>query len=73
MLALHCRSSSKKEKINLNEILILYMVHGANLYSWADNGYMKEPKLVNQDVNGNVLPASNYKYFTDRALLYMET
>lgn len=49
------------------------MVHGANLYSWADNGYMKEPKLVNQDVNGNVLPASNYKYFTDRALLYMET
>jgi len=38
MLAFHCRSSSKKEKINLNEILICYMLHGTNLYMWADDG-----------------------------------
>jgi len=38
MLAFHARGSSAKEKINLNEILIMYMMHGGNLYCWADNG-----------------------------------
>ena len=33
----HVRGSSKKEKINLNEILIFYMLHGTNLWSWSDN------------------------------------
>jgi hypothetical protein len=34
----HVRGSSKKEKINLNEILIFYMLHGTDLWSWSDNG-----------------------------------
>ena len=33
----HVRGSSKKEKINLNEILIFYMLHGTDLWSWSDN------------------------------------
>ena len=37
MTKFHVRSSSKKEKINMNEILICYMLHGTNLFAWSDN------------------------------------
>ena len=51
-LGFHCRGSSRKEKINLKEILITYMLHGTNLYMWADNGQQSEPELINQDQFG---------------------
>lgn len=35
LLAFHARSSSAKDKINLNKILIIYMMHGTTLYSKA--------------------------------------
>ena len=37
MLGFHVRGSSIKEKINLNEILIFYMMHGKNLWYFAQN------------------------------------
>jgi len=37
MTGFHVRGSSIKEKINLNEITICYMLHGENLWMWADN------------------------------------
>lgn len=33
MVAFHARSSSVKEKINLNKSLIFYMMHGTTLWS----------------------------------------
>ena len=33
MVAFHARSSSVKEKINLNKSLIFYMLHGTTLWS----------------------------------------
>ena len=67
MLGLHVRGSSSKEKINLNEILICYMLHGTNLWMWADNGQCLEPKKIND------APASNLYYLSDREFFYMET
>ena len=31
----HCRGSSHKEKINLNQLLVCYMLHGDDLYCWV--------------------------------------
>ena len=67
MLGFHVRGSSSKEKINLNEILICYMLHGTNLWMWADNGQCLEPKKIND------APASNLYYLSDREFFYMET
>jgi hypothetical protein len=32
----HVRASSKKEKINLNKKLMMFIVHGSKLYYWVD-------------------------------------
>lgn len=32
----HVRASSKKEKINLNKKLMVFMIHGNTLYYWVD-------------------------------------
>lgn len=37
----HVRGSSKKEKINLNKVLICYMMHGTTL--WAVTQNLKTP------------------------------
>jgi len=66
MTKFHVRASSVKEKINMNEILICYMLHGTNLWTWSDNGTNKISKI-------NKYPASNFIYLSDRATLYMET
>ena len=34
----HVRASSAKEKINLNKVLITYMLHGTDLWSWTGKG-----------------------------------
>ena len=76
MIAFHCRSSSKKEKINLNEILICYMLHGPNLYMWADDGKNRGLELVNDGCgihSRESYPASNLVYISNRKFLYMET
>jgi hypothetical protein len=62
----HVRASSVKEKINMNEIMICYMLHGTNLWTWSDNGTNKIQKI-------NKHPASNYVYLGDKVFLYMET
>lgn len=31
----HVRGSSHKEKINLNKSLIMYVMHGTDLYGWS--------------------------------------
>lgn len=43
------------------------MLHGTNLWMWADNGQCLEPKKIND------APASNLYYLSDREFFYMET
>lgn len=43
------------------------MLHGSNLYMWAENGHQKAPELINHDGNGKPgNPASNLVYISDR-------
>ena len=71
----HVRASSRKEKINLNKALILFMMHGSKLYGWCENkdGNKVSPVNYNCDEsNGNAF-CSNYYYVSDDSLFYMTT
>lgn len=41
LVQFHCRSSSIKDKINLNKLLITFMTHGTTLYFWNGHGLKK--------------------------------
>ena len=60
----HVRASSAKEKINLNKVLITYMLHGTDLWSWTGKGQSLE--LVSNN-------ASNLYYMSDDNLCYLST
>ena len=63
--AFHARGSSAKEKINLNKVLICYMMHGTSLYIWTNNG-MEDLELVSNH-------ASNLYYMSDDVVFFMKT
>ena len=45
MKSFHVRASSKKEKINLNKKLMVFLIHGDTLYYWVD-GKFKDLKTL---------------------------
>jgi hypothetical protein len=59
--AFHCRGSSHKEKINLNEMLVVYLLHGTDLYYWVQGN--EKLQLVEHD-------ATNLYYMSDNVLFY---
>ena len=65
MVAFHARSSSVKEKINLNKSLIFYMMHGTTL--WSQMG-RKGTTLFKIDDD-----ARNLYYQSDDELFYLKT
>jgi hypothetical protein len=56
----HARASSQKEKINLNKVLLFFMMHGTNLYCFSKG----KLKCVSQN-------AFNMAYFSDDQLFFM--
>lgn len=61
MIQFQVRSSSKKEKINLNKALTFYMQHGKSLYTITD-------KLKKVDDN-----VSNLNFMNEGIIYYMKT
>jgi len=59
----HVRGSSHKEKINLNKVLMVYVLHGTSLYGWIEGD---ELKLIAHN-------ASNLYYLSDDDVFYMQT
>lgn len=60
-MAFHVRGSSKKEKINLNKKLIIFILHGDKLWAWYR---VKGIELIGENV-------SDLKYGNDDDLYYM--
>ena len=60
----HVRGSSKKEKINLNKVLICYMMHGNSLWSVTPN--LATPQKIDDN-------AHNLYYLSDDSFFYMVT
>jgi len=65
LVAFHARSSSVKEKINLNKSLIVYMMHGTTLWSQVCKDGTSLIKLGEQ--------AKNLYYQSDNEIFYMTT
>jgi hypothetical protein len=59
--AFHCRGSSHKEKINLNEMLVVYIMHGTDLYYWVQGNTALQ--LVDHNTQ-------NLYYLSDNVLFY---
>lgn len=60
----HVRGSSSKEKINLNRSLIVYIMHGSNLYAWVEK--YQDLKFISNY-------ASNLYYLSDDEVFFMKT
>jgi hypothetical protein len=74
----HVRSSSRKEKINLNKALIIFMMHGSKLYGWCEHDGNKVTPVNSfcDDPDPQALleaKCSNYYYLSDDSLFYMVT
>ena len=60
--AFHVRSSSGKEKIQMNKILQIFVLHGDVLLGWKEGA---EIEIISQD-------AFNYQYFGDDSFYFQE-
>lgn len=60
----HVRASSKKEKINLNKKLMVFLIHGDTLYYWVDG----KDKIEQIDTG-----TTSFKYFNDEKIFYRTT
>lgn len=65
MVAFHARSSSVKEKINLNKSLIFYMMHGTTLWSQICKKGTTLQKIDDH--------ARNLYYQSDDEIFYLKT
>lgn len=59
--AFHCRGSSRKERVDLNEMLVVYLMHGTDLYYWVQGN--SKLQLIDRD-------AKNLYYMSDNVLFY---
>lgn len=62
VIGFHVRGSSSKEKINLNKKLLIFTLHGSDLWSW--NGVKME--IVSER-------AYNFYYLSDDKIFFMKT
>lgn len=60
----HVRGSSHKEKINISDMLVAYIMHGDTLWCYVQNN----KKLVQVDTN-----AYNLYYLSDNTVFYTKT
>ena len=56
----HARASSHKEKINLNKVLLFFMMHGDTLYCFSND----KLKIVSEN-------AFHLQYFSDDQIYFM--
>ena len=70
----HVRSSSWKEKVNLNRSLICFMMHGNILYGWcqAEGGSITPVNHFAPDPKDDAF-CSNFYYYSDDSIFYMTT
>jgi hypothetical protein len=62
--AFHCRGSSHKEKVDLNEKLVIYIMHGNDLYCWVQGN--KKLDLVDSY-------CSHLYYMSDNTMFYLHS
>lgn len=62
---IHVRGSSQKDKINFNENLILFVLHGSTLWSWTRGGPSEPQKLhvVQEKISSKYLQPKNDSCF----------
>lgn len=58
----HVRGSSRKEKINLNKQLIIFIMHENELWGWNSKELAKVSDI-----------ADNFYYLSDDSVFYMDT
>lgn len=59
---IHCRGGSHKEKVNLNKLLVIYIMHGNDIYCWIQG---------NQDLQVVSKGCKNFYYMSEDSIFYM--
>lgn len=68
----HVRSSSRKEKVNLNKALICLMMHGNILYGWCESDGNKVTPVNTFSTEADpAAMCSNFYYLSDDEAFYM--
>ena len=62
---MHVRPSSKKEKINLNCALTIYLLHGCHLYALINEDNVNTFKVIDKNVN-------TMQYSSEGTFLYLK-
>ena len=66
----HVRGSSKKEKINLNKQLMIFVMHGNTLYNWVNKKDQEEFDANEDFIEAIDYNCSPFKYYNDEIIFY---
>jgi hypothetical protein len=73
LMSFHVRGSSKKEKINLNKQLMVFMIHGKTLYNWVNKKDTEEFDPDEDEIAAIDWHCSPFKYYSDEMIFYKTT